>query len=94
MVRWECDFCEEEFSATDEESLKEQGRVHIDNRHRDDLEDRFQRKWTGNDCNGNCGFRFPYESENHPGFECPECGFNHFNYYAGMLVWVTKKEST
>lgn len=87
MLEGACDFCDNVVRETTSERLKEKGRTHLKKQHLDVLEDAIQENWTGNEYISGCGYGFPFDSDSHPGFECPECGTDHFNYYARNWVF-------
>lgn len=88
MLEWECGFCGD---YTPRESvkdrLKEEGQHHLKSEHQEELEEVFRESWGGNDCQAGCGYTFPRDPEEHPGFICPRCNRDHLNYFAGMRVF-------
>lgn len=88
MYYWDCTYCEQTFRGITEDDLKSMGKDHLENQHKEELESLMREKWTGKDCQNGCGYYYPMKPSEHPGFVCPECGNDHFRYYAGMHIWT------
>ncbi len=87
MYSWDCTYCDRTIQSAIGDEVKAEGRLHLQQNHRQELALLFREKWAGNDCQGGCGNYFPPDGD-FSGFECPDCGHDHFNYFAGSHVWV------
>jgi NADH pyrophosphatase NudC (nudix superfamily) len=87
MFQFECIHCAETIETASVSELQDQGRAHLNDHHQSDLVDAFQERYGGRECQGGCGNKFPVETQNGAGFECPTCGHNHFPQFAGRYVW-------
>ena len=87
MYRWECTYCDKEIQALTVEEVKQDGKAHLSQKHHSQLAVLFEEKWAGNNCQNGCGSWFPVDGS-FSGFECPNCGHDHFSYFAGQHVWV------
>ena len=92
MYQWKCTYCDEEVRASSVDRVKKEGKTHLNLEHRDELAVLFQDKWAGKDCQGiKCNAWFPADGD-FTGFKCPDCGHDHFAYFAGQHVWVETTE--
>jgi RNA polymerase subunit RPABC4/transcription elongation factor Spt4 len=85
MYEWDCPYCEFTQQNAISDSLKDTAKNHLKWNHLDDVEDEFRGGYKG-DCRSSCGYTFPYDEDEHPGLECPNCSEDHTNWYTGMLV--------
>lgn len=93
MFEWKCRICDGTTLQSDSEDiLKAKAREHAKTEHREELERIFINTSGGDKCRGGCGYRFPRDSEEHPGFECPDCGENHFNWFDGKRFYAHREE--
>lgn len=86
--RFDCEFCEDTISATTVEALKGRGRSHLEANHRTELAEPFAEARAGEPCENDCGYVFPDALDDVAGFECPECGHDHFPaFLERYLYW-------
>jgi hypothetical protein len=87
-MNWQCMYCDTVIETETEDERNEQGRQHLLEHHHTELEQRFKREYTGDCQNQDCSHHFEAtdEDEDHSGFVCPHCGFDHAEWYAGMLT--------
>lgn len=86
MYQWECTYCDHIVRAETSDEIQNTGRSHLDRFHRRELAELFEEKWPGNGCKGGCGNWFAAD-DGLDGFKCPDCGHDHFSYFAGEHVW-------
>lgn len=87
MYRHECPLCEEVIESST--SVKERAKEHVKRHHRTEVEKEFKKGYTGSGCQSGCGYKFPRDSEKHPGLICSDCGRDHFKWYAGILGYLS-----
>lgn len=86
--RFDCEFCDETFRTATAAEIKERGVAHLEADHRADLATVFARRAGGDDCRNGCGYAFPAAVEDVAGFDCPECGHDHFpGFVRRYLYW-------
>jgi len=86
MYQWDCTYCGESIRASTSDEVKSKGCSHLGGNHRQELAALFQEKSAGDDCQGGCGEWLPADGD-FSGFSCPNCGHDHFNYFAGKHVF-------
>lgn len=86
-IEFDCGYCEETIETASMSGMKDRGRMHLKDHHYREIEDVFREKYTGRECRGGCGTKFPAEERNRSGFDCPTCGHNHFPQFAGRYIW-------
>lgn len=84
---FDCEFCETTVRTTNDESLKERGKTHLEAHHRDDLTGAFVEQMAGESCRNGCGYAFPVDVEAVAGFECPNCDHDHFRSFLDRYLY-------
>lgn len=84
---YECEFCDETLRTETAAALKERATTHLEVHHYDDLVPTFAEKRGGDDCRNGCGYVFPTAVEEVAGFECPDCGRDHFGSFARRYLY-------
>lgn len=90
---YDCEFCDETLRTETAEALKEQGTTHLEVHHYDDLLPAFAERWGGDGCRNDCGYAFPTAVGEVAGFDCPECGHDHFPSFARRYLYWQIEES-
>ena len=87
-MNWQCRYCDTVIEARSGHTLVDRSRQHLLGHHRTELEARVRREYTGDCQNQDCSHHFEASADDdeHPGFVCPHCGFDHAEWYAGMLT--------
>lgn len=87
MWRSDCDFCGETIEADTVGKAKESGKAHLEENHFDEFEALFRERYSGEDCRNGCGYSYPVGVEEVAGFECLDCGYDHFQEFANEYVF-------
>lgn len=91
--QFDCKFCEKTLGAATAKAVKSWGTSHLEANHYSDLRKVFARKIGGDGCRNDCGYVFPVEVEAVAGFDCPECGHDHFQSFVRRYLYWEIEES-
>lgn len=93
MCLQDCPFCPTTIDADTVPEVKERGKEHLRSEHYDEFETRFTEEHSGQRCLDGCGYTYPKSVEEVAGFDCPECGHDHFEPFATRyLYWQIEVE--
>ena len=92
--RFDCEFCGETLRATTDEAIRDDGVAHLEADHSADLRTAFAEEFGGSDCRNDCGYAFPVGVDEVAGFACPDCGHDHFRWFARRYLYWRIEEET
>lgn len=84
--RFDCAFCDAVFQTSSVDAIQDRGTTHLET-HRSDLLAVFANHDRGKGCQNDCGYVFPVGVEEVAGFECPTCGYDNFDAFAGRYLY-------
>ena len=94
MCVLECEFCPTTIEAEAAADVKKLGKDHLQTEHYDDFVALFAERYSGEQCQNNCGYTYPGSSESIAEFDCPDCGYDHFTTFANRYIfWELKLNS-
>lgn len=89
---FDCAFCDVTIEAADAEAVKEDAQAHLQD-HDARLEEVFAVAVGGEECQNGCGYVFPTSIEDVTGFDCPNCGHDHFPAFVQQYVFWRIEET-
>lgn len=88
----DCPFCSEVIESEGVDTVKDHGTTHLENQHDTALTSVFAETHDGDECH-NCGSSFTVGDDGIEGFECSECGHDHFQpLVRRYLYWQIETE--
>lgn len=85
--RLDCEFCDETLTAEALDELKRAGQSHLEAQHYEHLAVTFADAYGGEPCGDDCGYVFPVDGAEAAGFDCPNCGYDHFSSFAKRYLY-------
>ena len=67
--------------------MKDCGTAHLEDDHYDELAELFPGSYAGESCRDDCGYIFSVGVDEVAGFDCPDCGHDHFASFVRRYVY-------
>ncbi|MFC4552062.1 MULTISPECIES: hypothetical protein [Halorussus] len=83
----DCAFCDTVIRDATSERVKGRSRTHLEDEHRDELLAEFATTFRGKKCQNGCGYVYPVGVDEVAGYDCPDCGHDHFSSFVQQYLY-------